>query len=193
MRKKIVLSAAAVLFLAVTAYPQAVSVSLSSGLLFPKEEIYKDVYGQSVPLALEFRVGLSRNFGLAVGFEYLSDNGRALNVNQGDIEFPLRFRRISYPVSGYFLIPLGKVSLSIAAGIGFHSYKEEWQDLDLSHEGKRSRPFMSGGIEYRFIPRVAVRLFVRYESIATERSPYLQREVNLGGLSLLGGLSFRLH
>jgi hypothetical protein len=193
MRKKIALAAAAVLFLVVTSYPQAVSFSLSSGLLFPKEEIYRDIYGQSVPLALEFRVGLSRNFGLAVGFEYLSDSGTALNINQGDTDFPLRFRMVSYPVSGYFLYPFGKISLSIAAGIGFHSYREEWEDLDLIHEGKRSKPFISGGIEYRFIPRLAVRLFVRYESIATERSPYLQREVNLGGLSLLGGLSFRFH
>lgn len=190
MRSKITLAAAALAFLAVGAYPQAISFSLSSGLLLPKEEIYRDIYGQSVPVALEFRIGLGRNFGLAGGIEYLSDSGTAFNANQGEVDYPLRFRMISYPVSGYFLYPLGKFSLSLAAGISFHSYKEEWEDLDSSHEGKKSKPFFSGGFEYRFLPRVALRLLVRYESIATERSPFLQREVNLGGFSILGGITF---
>ncbi|HUU37673.1 MAG TPA: hypothetical protein VMW46_05655 [Candidatus Desulfaltia sp.] len=192
MRKKIGLAAAGVLFLGLTSYSQVVSFSLSSGLFFPKEEIYRDIYGQSMPLVLEVRIGISRYFGLAAGIEYLSDKGPAMNVNQGDTEFPLRFRMISYPVSGYFLYPLGKISLSIGAGISFHSYKEEWEDLDLDHEGNKAKPFMSGGIEYQIAPRLAVRLFLRYESIVTERGTYLPREINLGGLSLLGGLAFRV-
>jgi len=192
MRKKIGLAAAAVLFLGLTSFSQDVSVSLSSGLLFPKEEIFRDIYGQSMPLVLEFRIGISRYFGLAAGIEYLSAKGTALNVNQGDTEYPLRFRMISFPVSGYFLYPMGKISLYVGAGISYHSYKEEWEDLDLDHEGNKAKPFVSGGLEYRIVPRLTVRLFLRYESIVSDRGAYVQREVNLGGLSLLGGLSFRL-
>ncbi|MFZ2055438.1 MAG: hypothetical protein WAU81_14715 [Candidatus Aminicenantales bacterium] len=192
MRKKIGLVATAVLFLGLTSYSQVVSLALSSGLFFPKEKIYRDIYGQSMPLVLEFRIGTGRYFGLAAGIEYFSDKGTALNVNQGNAEYPVRFRMTSYPVSGYFLYPLGKISLYVGTGISFHSYKEEWEDLDLNHEGNTAKPFISGGIEYHIVPRLTARLFLRYESIVTERGSYLPREVNLGGLSLLGGLSFRV-
>ncbi len=192
MRKKIGLAAAAMLSLGLAGFSQEVSLSLSSGLFFPKEEIFKDIYGRSMPLALEFRIGLSRSVGLAAGIEYSSAKGTALNVDQGDADYPVRFRMISYPVSGYFLVPWGKLSFYAAAGISFHSYKEEWEDLDLTHEGKRTKPFLSAGIEYKMVPRLSVRLFIRYESIAAERSPYIQRKVDLGGLSFFGGLSFRI-
>ncbi|MGB7295076.1 MAG: hypothetical protein WBC70_05750 [Candidatus Aminicenantales bacterium] len=193
MRGKILLGAAAVLLLGLTSSAQVINLSLSSGVHFPKEKIYRDIYGRSTPLALEIRVGISRSFGLAAGIEYLSASGAALNINQGDLDFPLRFRMISYPLSGYFLVSLGQgISLRGAAGISFHSYREEWEDVDLLHEGSTAKPFVSAGIEYAIVPRLAVHLWLRYESIVTEWGPYIQREVNLGGLSLLGGLIFQV-
>lgn len=192
MKKEIALAAAALLSLGIMAQSQTVSVSASAGFLFPKEKIYRDIYGQSYPFALALRVGISRHFGLSVGIEYLSDSGTALNINQGETEYPLRFRMISYPVSADFLFPLGKISIFIGAGIGFHSYREEWEDWNLTHEGNASKLFFSGGVEFPIVSRVAVRFSVRYEDIVTTRSPYLQRKVSLGGLSLFGGVSFRI-
>lgn len=192
MRKRFIVAATSVFFLGLTSYAQVVSLSLSSGLFLPKEEIYRDIYGQSMPLALEVRIGIGRNFGLAAGIEYLSDKGTALNINQGDDAFSLHFRMISYPISGYLVYPRGKLSLSAAAGISIHSYKEEWKDLDHTHEGSRTNPFLSGGIEYHIAPRLAVHLFLRYQSIVTELNPLIQKEINLGGFSLLAGLSLRV-
>ena len=194
MRKKTGLAALGVLLLSLAASAQmTVGFSLSSGIQFPKEEIYRDIYGRSMPLALEVRVGISRSFGLAAGVEYLSDSGRALNINQGELDFPVRFRKTAYPLSGYFLLPLGqRISLRGAAGISFHSYREEWKDLDLSHEGSTAKPFLSAGLEYAIVARLAVYLWLRYESISTDWGPYIQREVDVGGLSLLAGLTFRI-
>ncbi len=192
MKKRFILVTVSVFFLCLTSYSQVVSLSFSSGIFLPSEEIYRDIYGQSMPLAMEVRIGIGQSFGLAAGIEYLSDKGTALNINQGDDEFPLRFRMISYPISGYFVYPHGRISLSAAAGISIHSYKEEWEDLDHTHEGSRTNPFLSGRIEYHIAPRLAAHLFLRYESIATELNPLIQKEINLGGFSLLAGLSVRI-
>lgn len=192
MRKGIGL-VAAVLLLSLASPAQNVSLSISSGLYFPQEEMFRDIYGRGTPLAAEIRVGIKRSFGLAVGIEYLSAEGTALNVNQGELDYPLRFRMISCPLSGYFLVPLGQgISLRGAAGFSYHSYKEEWEGLDLDHRGNRTKPFLSAGLEYQVVPRLAIHLLLRYESIAAERGSYIQREVNLGGLSFLGGLTLRI-
>ena len=192
MRNKVVLASAAVFFLVLTSYGQMVSLSVSSGLFLPKEELYRDIYGRGIPVAGEVRFAIQRTFGLAAGFEYLSATGTALNVNQGDVDFPVRLTLTSYPVSFYFIYPLGKLAFWASAGISFHSYKEEWEDLDLVHEGKKTKPFLSSGIEYKIVPRLSLRLFLRYQSIVAERGPYIRREVDLGGLSVLGGLSLRI-
>lgn len=192
MRKKTVLISAAVFVLSLSSYGQMVSLSISSGLFLPKEELYRDIYGQGIPLAVEVRFAIQRTFGLAAGFEYLSASGSALNVNQGDVDFPVHFTMASYPISVYFIYPVGKLAFWAAAGISFHSYKEEWEDLDLDHDGKKTKPFLSSGIEYKIAPRLSVRLSLRYQSIVAERGPYIRRDVDLGGLSVFGGLSLRI-
>ncbi len=186
------LAAAALFFLCANAYSRAVVVSLSSGLFFPKEKIYRDVYGQSLPLDLEIRLGIGRHFGLAAGLEFLSDTGRAFNVNQGEDDYPVRLRMVSFPASIYFLYPLAKVSLFLGVGLSYHSYEEKWESAALSHKGKKTNLVAYTGAELRFSSRISARLALRYESIEVEPASVISTRINLGGISLLGGISFRL-
>jgi len=186
------LAAAALFFLCANLYSQNVSLSLSSGLFFPKEKIYKDIYGHSLPLDLEFRIGLSRYFGLSVGAAYLNDHGNAVNVHQGEDEYPVYLRMISFPASIFVGYPFARVSAFFGLGFSHHSYEEKWEGLALSHKGKKTSMIAYSGAEVRLSSRISARLALRYESIEAEPASPLFEGVNLGGISLLGGISFRL-
>jgi opacity protein-like surface antigen len=99
---------------------------------------------------------------------------------------------VSFPLSAFLLFPLNGVSLLGGAGVSFHSYEETWQTVSLSHKGNTTKPFVYGGAEFRVLPRVAVRLILRYETISSEKNPYLAYDMNLGGLTALAGVSVRV-
>jgi len=186
------LSAALLFFLCANLYSQNVSVSLASGLFFPQEKIYKDVYGHSLPVDLEFRVGLGRYFGLSVGAAYLNAHGNAVNADQGKDEYPVRLRMISFPVSVYVVYPFARISAFFGLGFSSHSYEEKWEGMALSHKGKKTSLIAQSGAELRLSSRISARLALRYERIEAEPASSLFDGVNLGGISLLGGFSFRI-
>jgi opacity protein-like surface antigen len=183
---------ALLLGLCVNAHSQSLSLGLSSGGFFPKEQTYRDIYGSSFPIDFEARLGLFKNFGLAAGVSYIDDSGEALNIDQGQDSYPVRFRMVSFPLSAFLLFPLNGVSLLGGAGVSFHSYEETWQTVSISNEGNSTKPFIYGGVEFRLLARVAARLTLRYETISSGENPLLADEINLGGLTVLVGVSVRV-
>ena len=192
MRRAGILAGAMCLGLCANAHSQSLALGLFSGGFFPKEQTYRDIYGASLPLEFEFRLGLFKNLGLAAGVSYVGDSGEALNVDQGQDSYPVRFRMVSFPLSAFLLFPLNGVSLLGGAGVSFHSYEETWQTVSISHEGNSTKPFIYGGLEFRLLARVAARLTLRYENISSGENPLLANEINLGGLTLLAGVSVRI-
>ena len=192
MRRAGILAGAMCLGLCANAHSQSLALGLFSGGFFPKEQTYRDIYGASLPLEFEFRLGLFKNLGLAAGVSYVGDSGEALNVDQGQDSYPVRFRMVSFPLSAFLLFPLNGVSLLGGAGVSFHSYEETWQTVSISHEGNSTKPFIYGGVEFRLLARVAARLTLRYENISSGENPLLANEINLGGLTLLAGVSVRI-
>ena len=99
---------------------------------------------------------------------------------------------VSFPASIYFLYPLAKVSLFLGVGLSYHSYEEKWENVALSHKGEKTSMIAYSGAELRLSSRISARLALRYESIEVEPASSISDGVNLGGVSLLGGISFRL-
>lgn len=192
MKKPGILWAVLVLGLCVSAYPRTLSLGLSSGLFFAKNTTYWDIYGLSIPLEAELRLGMFRNLGLAAGISCVRDSGQAVNVNRGSDGYPVRIRMVSFPFSAYIQFPLDGVSLVGGAGLSFHSYEETWQTVSISHKGNTTKPFVYAGAECRVLPRIAARLTLRYETITAGKNPFLANEINLGGLTLLAGVSVRI-
>jgi opacity protein-like surface antigen len=192
MKRPGILIVALWLGLSTGGFAQTLSVGASFGLFFPESETYRSVYGQSLPFDLEVRLGLSRYLGLTAGVGYIADSGQAINRNQGQDSYPVRFRMVSFPFSVYFLVPLDGFSLFAGAGMSVHSFEEEWQTVPLSHTGDSTKPMVYAGAEYRFLERLAARLTLRYETISAGRNPFLADEINLGGLTVLAGVTVRI-
>lgn len=192
MKRTGILIGALWLGLCANARSQSLSLGLAAGGFFPREQTYRDVYGSSFPLEFEVRFGLIKNLGLAAGVSYINDSGQALNIGQGQDSYAVRFKMVSIPLSAYLLFPLNGLSLFGGAGASVHSYEETWQTVSISNTGNTTKPFIYAGVEFRVLSRVSARLTLRYENIDAGENPALAREINLGGLTLLAGVSVRI-
>jgi hypothetical protein len=191
--KKAGLLVAALFFgFAAGAYSQTLSLGVSAGGFFPKDKTYQEIYGTGLPFDFEAQLRLFRNFGLAAGICYVSQTGDAVNIDSGPDRYPVRFRRVSFPLSAYVFFPLNKVIVLGGAGLSIHSYEEEWETVAMSFKGDMTKPFVYAGLEYGILSWFAARLTIRYESLKAEFNPYMGREINLGGLTLLVGISIRV-
>jgi opacity protein-like surface antigen len=99
---------------------------------------------------------------------------------------------VSFPASIFLVCPFSRVSVFFGLGFSYHSYEEKWAGMALSHKGNKTSMIAFSGAEVRLSSRISARLALRYESIEVEPSSSLFDRVNLGGVSLLGGFSFRL-
>ncbi len=192
MRKAGLLVAALFFGLGIDAYSQSLSLGLSAGGFFPKDKTYQEIYGTCLPFDFEAQLKLFRNFGLAAGICYIRQTGDAVKINSGPDRYPVQFRRVSFPLSVYVFIPLNKVILLGGAGLGIHFYEEEWETVAMSFKGDMAKPFVYASLEHGILSRFAARLTIRYESLKAGLNPYLGRRINLGGLTLLVGISIRV-
>jgi hypothetical protein len=176
----------------VCAQAQTLSLGFAGGVLFPRGAIYRDVYGKSLPLDVEVRLGLFRRVGLATGLTCVGDSGKAINVRRGPDTYAVKLRRVSFPLSVCVLFPAGDFMVFIGGGASFHSFKEDWRTVAISHSGNKVGPLAYAGMEYRLLSRVAARLALKYEGINGGRNRFLADEVALGGLTVSAGVSVRV-
>jgi hypothetical protein len=192
VRKAGLLVAALFFGFAAGAYSQSLSLSVSAGGFFPKNKIYQEIYGTGRPFDFKAQLRLFKNFGLAAGICYISQTGDAVNIESGPDRYPVQFRRVSFPLSAYVFFPLNKVIILGGAGLSIHSYEEEWETVAMSFKGDMTKPFVYAGLEYGIQSWFAARLTIRYESLKAGLNPFIDKEVNLGGLTLLVGISIRV-
>ena len=177
---------------AAAAPAQELSVSLAGGVFRPSSSTYRDIYGSGTVLAGDVWLKLRGPVGLAVGFSRLSDKGFAVAGNGGQETYPLEFRRTSVPVVAFYQIKAGPAALRLGAGIGFHSFRETWTTAALEYKGRKAAPRLMLAATVKVAGRLSIFGEVCRESIRTGRGTSLDVNVNVGGVQVLGGLSFRI-
>lgn len=192
MKRRVPLGLALGLALAVSAQAQRLSFSLSAGIFSPGQEMYREIYGPGVPLSFEGWLDFGSGFGLSAGVTRLRDSGLAVAVSGGGEEYPLKFERVSIPLTLFFVLRTGGTILRLGAGLAYHSYRESWQTVDLGFEGTKFAPRLSAAFEAPVLGRVSLLFSLAHESIATGIPSPTGRNVTLGGFQVLGGLSFRV-
>jgi len=181
-----------VLGLAAAAPAQELSVSVGVGGLFPPAGDYREIYGPGLAISGDFWLRLRGHFGVAAGFGILSDKGLAVPAGAGTAEYPLSFRRTSIPVVAFYELDAGPVDLRLGAGAGLHSYKETWRSVDLSYQGHKVSPRIVLAASLALFGRISLFCSAGYDSIRAGADSALGATVELGGVQLLGGLSFRI-
>jgi len=186
--------AAIVLGLSVVAPAQELSVSAAAGSAFPLGEAYRTIYGSSFAAAGDVWLKLKGPFGLGTGFTLLSDDGLAMGPTD---QYPVRFRRRTIPLVVFYQFDVGPVDIRLGAGAGFHHFRETWQTADLDYSGNKTSPRALLAVSVEVVKRLSLFSSVTYDTIRKERSiGYLDSlntyQVDLDGVQVVGGLSFRI-
>ena len=185
--------AAFVLGLAVVAPAQELSVSAAAGSVFPLGEAYRTISGSSFVASGDVWLKLKGPFGLATGFTLLSDDGLAMGPTD---QFPVRFRRRTIPLVVFYQFDVGPVDIRLGAGAGFHHFRETWQTADLDYSGNKTSPRALLAVSVEVVKRLSLFSSVTYDTVREERSvgglDSLTYQVNLDGVQVVGGLSFRI-
>lgn len=172
---------------------QELSVSIAAGGFFPSGSAYRDIYGSGLAIAGDVWLKLKGPVGFAAGFGRLSDKGFAVPTSGGGTEtYPLEFRRTSIPVIVFYQFAAGPAAVRLGAGLGFQSYQETWTTAGLEDKGRKTAPRFVLAVSVKVIDRVSIFCESCYESIRTGHGTSLDVNVDVGGIQVLGGLSFRI-
>ncbi len=182
----------AVLGLAAAARAQELSVSLAAGYFRASEEAYRGIYGPSLPFSADIWLKLRGPFGLGAGVATLGDKGKAVPMGEDGAEYPIKFRRASIPVVVFFQFDLKVVDIRLGAGMCAHRYEEKWATVDLGFKGNKVSPRFFATASAAMIGRLSFFGSATYDTIPTGAGSPLVNEVNLGGVQILGGISFRI-
>ena len=183
--------AVGLLSLALPSRADRVGVALSSGVFVPRMAEVRDMYGASIPAAFAVTWTLRSGLGFSLGFEYLSDGGRT--VGSEDERLPIRLRLWTVPASVDYGRDWGWIRASAGLGAGLNFYRETWETEGLeglSAEGQRLGVFARVAAEVPITSNLAAAAVLRYGTLSTNFKSYLGNSINLGGASVLVGLSY---
>jgi len=165
--------------------------SAGAGMCLLRQKEVQDVYGIGFPIGIQAWTGW-KNVRISAGLEYLSENGRALPLDGGQDDFPLRLIVTSIPVAVYYQTWIRDIFLAAGGGFSYSWYKEKWAGLDIVVKGQKWGPFLALMGGYRLNRRWSVFGNIRYDPIPTGKSSLLVPEVKLGGLKISAGVMFTL-
>jgi len=170
------------------------SFSFSFGYFQPKEEAFKELYGNNkFQLGFNLSCTLKKKLSLYSGLRYLSCRGETKIVGQEfqEEKYKLSFTIYSIPLGLTYSFSYKNIHPFLGGGVSYNIYKEIWDDLGLSFEDKKMGFFLIGGAEYFIWKRLALLVRVQYSSVPTKQGSKLVESVNLGGTEL--SLGFSLH
>ncbi|MBE3112022.1 MAG: hypothetical protein IMZ46_16215 [Acidobacteria bacterium] len=178
--------------LAAAARAQGLSVSLAAGSFRASEEVYREIYGAGTPFAVDVWLKFKGPFGLAVGYGWVGDTGLAVPMDGGDAEYPVEFRRTSIPVVVFYQLDFKAVDIRLGAGLCAHRYEEMWETVDLGFKGNKASPRFFAAVSVALLGRLSLFGSATYDTIPTGAGSPFVNEVDLGGVQILGGISFRI-
>ena len=171
------------------------SISLSLGYFLPKEQAFKELYGNHKPqLNLNIRYVLKKNVSLYSGLRYLSCKGETKIVGPEfqEEKYELKFTMYSIPLALIYSSAYKNVHPFFGGGVSYNIYKEEWEEFGISFEGEKLGFFLIGGVEYFIGKRFSFLAGAQYSLISTKQGGKLDENINLGGIELALGISFHL-
>lgn len=168
------------------------TVSFAAGLSSPRQAEVRDLYGTFRPLAFEARLRLWGGLGVLGGLQSSSREGEAVRLSGSEGAYPLLFTLDSFPVGLFYRVAAPRFAVLVAAGPAYFRYEESWETAGIMDAGRLWGWFGQLAVEVAVFKPVALFAAVRYQDLPCDRGSLLADEVNLGGLSVLGGLTLSL-
>ncbi len=174
-------------------YNPRLSTSFSFGFLQPRERAFKDLYGNNkLQVDFSIRYVLMKNVSVYSGLKYLSCTGetKIVGTEFQQEQYNLKFTMYSIPLAFVYSFSVKNIYPFLGGGVSYNVYKEKWDELDISEDGKKLGFFLIGGIEYFISKRFSLLGRAQYSSIPTKKGSKLDENINLGGTEFSLGLSY---
>jgi len=170
-----------------------VSISFSFGYFQPKEKAFKDLYGNNkFQLNFSMRYIVMKNVSIYSGLRYLSCSGdtKIAGPEFQEEKYDLKFTMYSIPLALIYSHSFKNIHPFLGGGISYNIYREKWDQINISFEGKNLGFFLVAGVEYFISKRFSLLGRTQFSSIPTKKGSKLDENVNLGGNEFSLGLSF---
>lgn len=169
-------------------------VMIVSGFFNFRQTEFRELYGKMPLLGISFDLFASNNLGLGIGAYRCAGQGEALTLSGEPVLYPIKFYRWTFPLLFKYRVSLGRFQMPAGAGLAFSVYDESWVGVDLSYPGQKFHFRGELGADYRLAGRLLLRAGLSWDSIPTGIHSLLVggQKVNLAGLSIQGGLGFKL-
>lgn len=170
-------------------------LSISGGILFPENKLYREIYRDSYPLRLDAAINLYRGYGISAGVAVIGDSGQAVLVDgvTESTDYLLKLSRTSYSVSAFRQLNFSYFYLRLAVGLSVNNFRERWLEGDLVKKGTKigAQADVIAGLRISRI--ISLFLQATYETIPAGPAALGSNKINLGGFETLAGLriSFR--
>ena len=170
------------------------SISLSAGIFYPQQRSFRLIYGTvQVPLGIQLSWAPSTRVAFHLGFKHLSFSGNTIVI--GPIFIPetysIKFKNSSVRLGfSYVLRSRRKLTMFVGGGGSANFFKEKWEGLTLTRNGRKVGFYILTGNEYSLGKRFSLFSLLEYTNVPTGTGSRLIEKVNLGGLELSLGLRF---
>jgi hypothetical protein len=169
-----------------------IMVGILGGFFFPRDEIFQEIYGNSVPFfgpEMTFRFPIRDPHGLdvAVGGRFLRASGK---TSYTDEESKLRLTSLSFSMRYSF--ETGKFALFVGPGMDYVWFKETYAEtfpVDSVQGSEAGFHFTIGGY-YHLSPALSLKGYFKYCLVETEKPGF---QVNLGGTEWGFGFIYRFY
>ncbi len=168
------------------------TIALSGGFFFSKDEVFRQIYGDSLPVFgphLTFRFPILDPHGLdfLLGGRFLQAKGKTSYTRE---ETKLRIESLSFSVRYSF--ETGKFALFLGPGMDYVMYKETYAEtfpVD-SVEGSEAGFHITSGGYYHLSPSLSLKGYFKYGLAKTDAPGF---QVNLGGTEWGVALVYRFY
>ncbi len=183
-RRAILLFALLFAGIASASWGAGVTLTLKTGLFFPSDSIFRDVYKNVTAFGAELAVPLAGGLHLWAGAEYFGDKGvLPVTLEQSKLRI--------VPIYGGLRCHFGKSSVRpyLGAAAAYFLFKEE---NPIGSVSESAVGFLGqGGVLFRLGGRIWLDLFANYRACTLKTDGEDPLEAKIGGISAGLGLVFR--
>ncbi len=165
------------------------TLGIMSGLYLVQDEVFKEVYGNSIPFfGAEYSLSLPvKGLDIWFGFNYMQDKGKTTFLEED-----LTLKMMHFSLSLRYMFYLKILSPFLGAGVDYITYQENYPEgfPFTSIDGSTIGFHVQGGSYFRITEDLAAKLILKYNFAKETRDDL---EIQLGGLQLGVGLIYRFN
>lgn len=165
---------------------------VAAGYFYPGQNAFREIYDKPIwPLGLDLGWNLGRKWSVLGGVRYLRASGNTilLAARQPDETYTLRLEILNLRLGLNYWFRQARFTPFLGAGGLCSFYREEWLTVPREVQGRKAGFFVQAGVRYRLGRRLHALGQLEYASVPAGRHDGAEDKVNLGGLSMMLGVT----